>query len=164
MLIESLLAYHFLTGAILHGPPFEIRESVVTNNNEYRCLIRAVWHESRGEGFEGRLWTAKTILNRTRSIKFPPSVCKVVYQKSQFSFTHQLPRSKQLVNPQTELEKRTFREVEFSSTMAIWMDRLGVDFTSNSKYYHNLNVKPIWRHNLQRVKQVGNHVFYKEVI
>ena len=162
MIIESLLAYHLIAGAILHGPPFKIRDNVVPNNTEYRCLLRAVWHEARGESFKGRLFVSKTILNRTRSERFPQSICKVVYQKYQFSFAHQIPMNKQYVRPKTELEKQTFRQVELASFISIWVDRLGVDFTDNSKYYHTTTVRPKWNYSkLEKVQTVGNHVFYK---
>ena len=162
MILESILTYHLIVGAILHGPPTQLRENIVANNNEYRCLLRAVWHESRGEEFKGKLWTAKTILNRTRSERFPQSICKVVYQKYQFSFTHQIPMNKQYVRPKTELEKQTFRQVELASFISIWADRLGIDFTNNSKYYHTLKIKPRWDYNkLKKTDIVGNHVFYK---
>ncbi|MGL5014436.1 MAG: cell wall hydrolase [Bacteroidales bacterium] len=162
MILEGVLLYHMVVGAMLHGPPFQWRENIVANNNEYRCLLRAVWHESRGEKFKGKLWTAKTILNRTRSERFPQSICKVVYQKYQFSFTHQIPMNKQYVRPKTELEKQTFRQVELASFISIWADRLGIDFTDNSKYYHTTRIKPRWNYNkLEKVQTVGSHVFYK---
>lgn len=161
MIIEGLLSYHLIVGAMLHGPP-QLRENIVTSNNDYRCLLRAVWHESRGEEFKGKLWTAKTILNRTRSERFPQSICKVVYQKYQFSFTHQIPMNRQYVKPKTELEKQTFRQVEFASFISILADRLGIDFTDNSKYYHTTAVRPKWNYSkLERTETVGNHVFYK---
>ena len=162
MILESILTYHLIVGAILHGPPLQLRENIVVNNNEYRCLLRAVWHEARGESFKGQLFVSKTILNRTRSERFPQSVCKVVYQKHQFSFVHQIPMNKQYVIPKTELEKQTFRQVEFASFISIWADRLGIDFTDNSKYYHSTRVKPKWDYSkLVKTKVVGNHVFYK---
>lgn len=162
MILESILTYHLIVGAILHGPPFKIRENIVVNNNQYRCLLRAVWHEARGESFKGQLFVSKTILNRTRSEIFPQSICKVVYQKYQFSFAHQIPMNKQYVRPKTELEKQTFRQVEFASFISIWADKLGIDFTNNSKYYHTLKIKPRWDYNkLKKTDIVGNHVFYK---
>lgn len=162
MILESILTYHLIVGDMLHGPPFQWRENIVANNNEYRCLLRAVWHEARGESFKGQLFVSKTILNRTRSERFPQSVCKVVYQKHQFSFVHQIPMNKQYVRPKTELEKQTFRQVEFASFISIWADRLGIDFTDNSKYYHSTRVKPKWDYSkLVKTKVVGNHVFYK---
>lgn len=161
MIIEGLLVYHLIAGAMLHGPP-QLRENIVTSNNDYRCLLRAVWHEARGESFKGQLFVSKTILNRTRSERFPQSICKVVYQRYQFSFTHQIPMNKQYVKPKTELEKQTFRQVEFASFISILTDRLGIDFTDSSKYYHATKIKPNWNYNkLERTEVVGNHVFYK---
>ena len=161
MILESILTYHLIVGAMLHGPPFQWRENIVANNNEYRCLLRAVWHEARGESFKGQLFVSKTILNRTRSERFPQSICKVVYQKYQFSFAHKIPMNKQNVRPKTELEKQTFRQVELASFISIWVDRLGIDFSQGSKYYHTLNVSPVWRYKLKTIGVVGNHIFYK---
>lgn len=163
MILESILTYHLIVGVILHGPP-QLRENIVTSNNDYRCLLRVVWHEARGESFKGQLFVSKTILNRTRSERFPQSICKVVYQKYQFSFTHQIPINKQYVRPKTELEKQTFRRVEFASFISIWADKLGVDFTNNSEYYHTTKIKPNWEYNrLKRTETVGNHIFYRDV-
>ena len=70
--------------------------------------------------------------------------------------------NKQYVRPKTELEKQTFRQVEFASFISIWADKLGIDFTNNSKYYHTLKIKPRWDYNkLKKTGIVGNHVFYK---
>ena len=70
--------------------------------------------------------------------------------------------NKQYVRPKTTSEKQTFRQVELASSISIWVDRLGVDFTDNSKYYHTTRVKPSWNYNkLEKVQTVGNHVFYK---
>lgn len=161
MIIEGLITYHLIVGAMLHGPPTQLRENIVKDNKEYRCLLRAVWHEARGESFKGQLFVSKTILNRTRSERFPQSICKVVYQKYQFSFAHKIPMNKQNVRPKTELEKQTFRQVELASFISIWADRLGIDFSQGSKYYHTLNVSPVWRHKLKAIGAVGNHIFYK---
>lgn len=70
--------------------------------------------------------------------------------------------NKQYVKPKTELEKQTFRQVEFASFISILTDRLGIDFTDNSKYYHATKIKPKWDYSkLVKTKVVGNHVFYK---
>ena len=160
MILEGILTYHLIVGAILHGPPLQLRENIVANNNEYRCLLRNVWWESASEPFVGKLWVAKTTLNRVRSSKFPNSICKTVYQRKQFSWVHNI--KSHVVVPKTELEKKVFAEVELASSISIWVDRLGVDFTDNSKYYHTTRIKPSWDYNkLEKVQTVGNHVFYK---
>ena len=161
MILESILTYHLIVGAILHGPP-QLRENIVANNNDYRCLLRAVWHEARGESFKGQLFVSKTILNRTRSERFPQSICKVVYQKYQFSFVHQLPMNKQYVRPKTTSEKELLKQLEALSTVVIWIDRIGWDFTQGSQFYHSVNVKPRWDYKkLEKTQRIGNHIFYK---
>lgn len=164
MILEGVLLYHMVVGAMLHGPPVQLREDIVRDNREYRCLLRAVWHESRGEEFKGKLWTAKTILNRTRSERFPQSICKVVYQKYQFSFAHKIPMNKQYVRPKTTSEKELLKRIELLSTVVIWLDRIGWDFTQGSQFYHSTLVKPNWDYSkLEKVQVVGNHIFYRDI-
>jgi spore germination cell wall hydrolase CwlJ-like protein len=160
LILEGILTYHLIVGAILHGPPPQLRENIVASNNEYRCLLRNVWWESASESFIGKLWVAKTTLNRVRSSKFPNSICKTVYQRKQFSWTHTVKN--QVVIPKTDLEKKVFAEIELASFISIWLDRFNFDFTSNSKYYHTLQAKPIWRHSMYKTSKIGNHQFYKD--
>ena len=162
MILEGILTYHLIVGAILHGPPLQLRENIVVNNNEYRCLLRNVWWESASEPFVGKLWVAKTTLNRVRSSKFPNSICKTVYQRKQFSWTHQIPKNKHKVPNKTASEKELLKQLEVISTVVIWIDRLGWDFTEGSQFYHSVKVKPNWDYTkLERTETVGNHVFYK---
>lgn len=162
MLIESLLAYHFLSGAILHGPPFGLRESVVTNNNEYRCLVRNLYFEGRGEGLVGQAYIVKTVLNRVRDNKHPKSICGVIYQPRQFSWVKQLPKEKHRVPQTTIQEKELLSSLELLSTFVIGLDRLGVDFTQGSKYYHSTRIKPRWDYNkIEKTDTIGGHVFYR---
>lgn len=160
MIVESYLAFHLIS-AMMHGPPI-LREDIIKNNNEYRCAVRNLYHEARGESLLGQAYVMKTVLNRVRDTKHPQSVCKVIYQNKQFSWTHNLPKNKQQVPQKTTSEKELLKQLEALSTVVIWLDKLGFDFTDNSKYYHNLNVKPIWRHKLKTTKVVGNHIFYTE--
>lgn len=53
-----------------------------------QCLAKNVYHEARGEPTRGQLAVALVTLNRTYHDKFPSSVCSVVYEKSQFSWTN----------------------------------------------------------------------------
>ena len=162
MIIEGFLAYHLIAGAMLHGPPIQLREDIVANNNEYRCAVRNLYHEGRGEGLVGQAFIVKTVLNRVRDTKHPHSVCKVIYQNKQFSWTHQIPKHKQQVPNKTTSEKELLKQLEALSTVVIWLDRIGVDFTDNSKYYHSIRVKPKWDYSkLVKTNVVGNHVFYK---
>ena len=162
MILESILTYHLIVGAILHGPPLQLRENIVANNNEYRCAVRSLYHEGRGESLVGQAYIVKTVLNRVRDTKHPHSVCGVIYQRKQFSWTHQIPKNKHKVPNKTASEKELLKQLEVISTVVIWIDRLGWDFTEGSQFYHSVKVKPNWDYTkLERTETVGNHVFYK---
>ncbi len=63
------------------------------DNPEVVCLAKNIYFESRGESLAGKLAVAKVTLNRTKHEDFPPTVCKVVYQPGQFSWTAKKQRS-----------------------------------------------------------------------
>lgn len=110
----------------------------------------------------GQAYIVKTVLNRVRDTKHPHSVCGVIYQSKQFSWTHQIPKNKQQVPNKTTSEKELLKQLEAVSTVVIWLDRLGWDFTQGSQFYHSVKVKPNWDYSkLEKTNVVGNHVFYK---
>ena len=57
------------------------------DSQEVLCLAKNIYFESRGQPLRGKLAVAKVTLNRTKHEDFPSTVCKVVYQPGQFSWT-----------------------------------------------------------------------------
>lgn len=155
-MINMFIAFHIYLGSILHGPP--IKEDIVSQQKQFDCLTANVWNESRGETEKGMLFVAKTTLNRAHSERFPHDICKVVFQKSQFSWTNNKKNIK--IKPKNVIEEKTFKKIVLLSSVAVLLDKVGYDFTGNSKYYHTLKVKPVWRKKLKKTYVVGNHVFY----
>lgn len=62
------------------------------------CLACNIYFESRGEPLDGQLMVGRVHLNRVHSERFPESVCGVLWQRGQFSWTfdrnHKRPREK----------------------------------------------------------------------
>ena len=54
---------------------------------ELACLEKNIYNEARGEIDEGQLAVAFVTIARAMSKKFPNSICGVVYQNKQFSWT-----------------------------------------------------------------------------
>ena len=52
---------------------------VQPDDREAECLATAVYFEAKSESLDGQLAVAQTILNRTRSGRFPESICGVVF-------------------------------------------------------------------------------------
>lgn len=122
-----------------------------TTSREQACLAGAVYFEAKSESLEGQLAVAEVILNRTRSGRFPKTICGVVMQPGQFSFVRggsmpAIPRA-----------SRDWREAVAISHIA--QNDLWESSVSNALFFHARHVSPRWR--LSRVASLGNHVFYR---
>jgi spore germination cell wall hydrolase CwlJ-like protein len=93
---------------------------------------------------------AQVIVNRTRSGRFPGTVCGVVKQRGQFSFVHggHLPRA-----PHGN---------EWSKSLAVArlvLDGSGERVASNALFFHASGVSAGWH--AVRIARIGNQVFYR---
>ena len=59
--------------------------------DEKVCLACNLYFEARGEEKTGIVAVAMVTLNRVNSFEYPNSICKVVWQKWQFSWTRDFP-------------------------------------------------------------------------
>ncbi len=126
---------------------------------QQRCLAEAIYFEARGEPEDGQAAVAQVVLNRVRSGIFPTNVCGVVYQDRNRPFACQFSFA---------CEGRSLRIEEPGPwTVAV---RIARDVVSGAIYnplvgeavnYHANYVRPYWASALQRVDQIGHHIFYK---
>jgi spore germination cell wall hydrolase CwlJ-like protein len=54
---------------------------------DLQCLTDNIYFEARGEPIIGQAMVGHSVLNRVKDSRWPKSICKVVYQKSQYSWT-----------------------------------------------------------------------------
>ena len=113
------------------------------------CMAVAIYFEARGEPIDGQMLVAETIINRVEDERWPDTVCEVVKQPHQFSFYSDGRSDK----PRDMEAYEVAREV---AAVALSGDHLW----SGALYYHTTAVKPVWRHDLQVLGQVGTHIFY----
>jgi spore germination cell wall hydrolase CwlJ-like protein len=81
----------------MQGKPRE-QASTDLSERELGCLVANVYHEARGEDVLGQAAVAHVTLNRVRLPAYPDSVCGVVWQKGQFSWTED-GKSDHMTNP-----------------------------------------------------------------
>lgn len=120
-------------------------------DEEMRCLATAVYYESKGEPLEGQLAVAQVILNRRDSGRFASSLCGVVYQRGQFSFTWD-------GRPDRPADSAMWRTAQAIAVIAATDDWR--EIVPDATHFHARRVSPGWSR-LQRVSAVGNHVFYR---
>ena len=125
------------------------------------CLSRNIYHEARGEPFEGQLAVAEVTLNRVASRRFPDSVCGVVYEKrfdmrrnrlvGAFSWTE----FDSVERPQGNAWRRARRAAE------IVYDRQRDPLVPGALFYHADRIRPDWAPEKKRLGQIGRHIFYE---
>jgi spore germination cell wall hydrolase CwlJ-like protein len=131
-------------------------------NKEIECLALNRYHEARGEPSEGQLAVGMVTMNRVRSGVYPNTVCKVVWQRRQFSWTHD-GRSDRPLDKDAYESSRQIAEFVFSKYDALRELSGGdLDITRGAMYYYAPKVvKPYWSHQKQVTTKIGRHVFLK---
>lgn len=119
-------------------------------DRELRCLASGVFYESNGEPLAGQLAVAQTILNRTKSGRFPKSVCSVLTQRGQFSFV----RGGVVPTAEGRGGWKTAVAVAKVAVRDLWDGA-----ADRALYFHARRVAPGWR--MTKIAAIGNHVFYR---
>lgn len=114
------------------------------SQKEVLCLADNIYHEARGEPYAGKLAVAYVTLNRTQHKAFPNTICEVVFEKAQFSWT--------------STNKRAIKAPKYYHTLA----RLAIQKHKRVKfkalYFHSIKINPNWKR--KPITRIGNHIFY----
>jgi hypothetical protein len=120
------------------------------SNADMECLAGAIYFESKGEPLAGQLAVAEVIINRTRSGRYPKTLCGVVKQPSQFSFV----RGGRI--PAIRRDSAHWRKAVAIAHIA--QQDLADSPVPTALSFHATHVSPRWK--MKRIATVGNHVFY----
>ena len=128
---------------------------------QLECLTRNIYWEAASEPFEGKVAVAQVTMNRVVSGTFGSGVCGVVYQKNvfyekvvcQFSWACETNHKIKPVSPNKWAESEEVAK-------KVLLENFRLPGLTQAMYYHATYVNPGWR--LQRVTQIGQHIFYKE--
>ena len=128
-------------------------------NSMLMCLALNVYHEARSEDINGQYAVAHVVMNRVQSDKFPDDTCSVIHQgyekgkhKCQFSWY-------------CDGKSDTPHDPEaWAWSVLVAYDVLQgrmPDITDGSTHYHATYVNPYWTKHLNKMGQIGGHIFYK---
>lgn len=135
---------------------FPVSKSIALNDEEMLCLQQNIYFEARNESEEGLYAVAFVTLNRTANPKFPDSVCGVVWQRKQFSWTHDGKRDRP--NLANVLERRAWEKAGRVAREVVSGEIPSV--IGDAVYYHADYVAPRWAKKMVEVAEVGSHIFY----
>jgi spore germination cell wall hydrolase CwlJ-like protein len=124
------------------------------------CLAKNIYHEAKGEPFEGKVAVAQVTINRAASGQFPSDICKVVYQKNivydkvlcQFSWYCEQATAAKPKNT------AAYKECQIVARQVL-LEEFRLPSLNKALYFHATHINPGWKK--EKVATIGNHVFYK---
>ena len=131
-----------------------------SNDSSVDALACNMIKEAGGEGEAGMLAVGFVTLNRKMNKDtFPKTVQKVVYQRSQFSWSS----GKNL----KVRDRREWNKAREASKNILLLQKMpvvyrAVDPTRGALYYHKKTVSPYWSRHFIKTVRIGDHIFYKE--
>lgn len=129
--------------------------------DEVTTLALNMYFEARGDGdtpyekAQAMQMVGEVTLNRVRSENYPDSICEVVYQPHQFSWTKRRNQTPH------ELES-WFMAVEIAESL---INGSADYFDNGATHFINpeaLGYTPRWARRLDKVGRIGSHVFYTD--
>lgn len=127
-----------------------LAQPVSASTTQLNCLAETIYYEARGEPEIGQLAVAYVVLNRQRHPDFPDTICKVVYQKGQFSWSAKKPsiRSSKAWNKAKQLAQK-----------AVIKYALSEDNTKGAIYFQVSGRKQSYHK--RKTTEIGNHSFFQ---
>lgn len=119
--------------------------------NDLFCLAKNIYYEARGESIQGQQAVAQVTINRTKAPGFPSSICSVVYQHKQFSWT---------LNKRRQITDLVAWDRSLRIARQVLLGQVPELDTFKALYFHTKQVRPYWRRNKVVYAKIGNHIFY----
>lgn len=146
--------------AVSPAQPFRVAAGATAQGQfdaALKCLAQAIYFEAASEPEAGQRAVAQVVLNRVKHPAFPNTICGVVYQGSErvtgCQFTFACDGSLARV-PLPSL----YRRAEGFARQAM-AGRVAPE-VGNSTNYHADYVVPYWASSLDKLAQIGRHIFY----
>jgi len=129
------------------------------------CLALNIYHEARDQPIEGQVAVAQVVMERVKSDKYPNSICEVVMQGPTYSWSINYP-----IKHRCQFSWYCDGLSDRPKDMTAYLNSVDVaektlhglkDVVKGSMYYHSTKVNPWWAKYKIRVRQIGDHIFYK---
>lgn len=162
MIFSTVIIFLSLVDINLYKLPFKASFESLDKETQKQvtCLADNIYFEAAHEPLIGKKAVAFVTINRLQTGNYANDICGVVYQKTggtcQFSwYCEEKITNKRLTVRDTSL----YNEIrQLAVNMVINYEHYK-DVTDGATYYHADYVNPRWK--LEKVDQIGRHIFYR---
>jgi spore germination cell wall hydrolase CwlJ-like protein len=129
------------------------------------CLALNIYFESRNQPIEGQVAVSQVVLERVKSKKYPNTVCEVVFQGPTYSWSVNYP-----IRDRCQFSWYCDGLSDKPKDKTAWLNSLEVaekvyygltDTVKGATHYHSVKVDPWWAKYKVKIKQIGDHIFYR---
>jgi len=121
--------------------------------NELKCLQMNIYFEARSSNLADQAAVADVVLNRVVSNNYPNSICEVVWQRKQFSWTHD--------GKSDRMTDRDAAESAYLLAHQMLYDGRFRGISQGADHYHADYVKAYWAKSLNLIGTIGRHIYYR---
>ena len=127
---------------------------------DLHCVSLNIYFEARGESLEGQFAVGLVTMNRVLNNTFPDDACSVVWQRSQFSWTHdgKSDRPRDLTAWQ---RAQKIAAIVYPDYKEVLYDTDGsFDLTRGSTHFYAYKItRPYWADDVDERRRIGGHLF-----
>lgn len=124
------------------------------NPDDLKCLADNIYWESQGEPVLGMVWVAKSVLARKEDRRWENTICGVVYEPKQYSWTSEGPKTIRY-----EAEYDLAQEVA-TAALEGRIDVPSLNHYLRCDWMHKPNTW--WWKKMHFVGQIGHHCFFND--
>lgn len=157
MLIGTLIFILLFTSFETKAEPLEIpmyKNAEFARLSSLECAALNLYHESRSESDMANVMVMAVVLNRVNDSRYPDTICEVVFQPKQYSWTHD-KLSDKVYNKEQYL--RLYKLVE----KVMLNKEFVLEMSEGVTHYHTTKIHPFWADSLKYVTTLDKHKFYK---
>jgi spore germination cell wall hydrolase CwlJ-like protein len=120
------------------------------------CGAQNIYFEAAAEPIEGMIAIGDVTINRKESTRWPDSICNVVWQDKQFSWTHDGKSDNIPLGSPYQIQ--LWSKVVYMFVIALLDEE---DYSKCGTHYHNKYIEPWWADKMAVTIIIGNHKFLK---
>lgn len=157
MNIKYILPLLFIScNSLAYNEPPPYTDMVGKRLSSVECMAINAYQESRSESDIANISVMSVVLNRVNDKRYPDTICGVVFQDKQFSWT--------LDNKSDAVKNvKQYKRLYELSEYVLMNKEFVIKFSQGVTHYHTTSISPYWikDKNMKLIGQSGEHVFYK---
>jgi hypothetical protein len=134
--------------------------AITASANDLQCLTDTVFHEARDQNEKGQYLVYRSVINRVKDKRWPNTICGVVNQYKQYSYTLDHPS---VLRKKVKKEQSTYDKIKLLTKSWYVLKTKPLKGYEGVNHYLRCDIihKVKWTSKITFLGREGSHCFYK---